>query len=45
MNGCTANGSKLYWERVGDTLVDDDDSFDDDTVEVVEEAKDDEVIV
>lgn len=24
MNGCTANGSKLYWERDGDSLVDDD---------------------
>ena len=37
MNGCTANGSKLYWERDGDSLVDDDD-VDDDTVVLEDEV-------
>ena len=40
MNGCTANGSKLYWERDGDNLVDDDGDDDDDTVDVSEEESD-----
>jgi hypothetical protein len=41
VNGCTANGSKLYWERDGDSLVDDDDDDDDVDVGVLSE---DEVI-
>lgn len=45
MNGCTANGSKLYFERDGDKFVDDID-IDDDTVDVeVEEGVGDEVIL
>ena len=40
MNGCTANGSKLYWERGGDNLVDIDGDIDDDTVNESEEECD-----